>query len=104
MFRSQEKCELHIKAGAKKVLLSVPPKGSVDATIVYGVNHQSLKATDRVVSNASCTTNCLAPVAKILEESFGIKRGMMTTVHAYTNDQRSWTPHSDLCRARAAAY
>jgi len=105
VFRSQEKCELHIKAGAKKVLLSVPPKGSVDATIVYGVNHQSLKATDRVVSNASCTTNCLAPVAKVINDKFGIKRGLMTTIHAYTNDQKVIDmPHSDLRRARAAAY
>lgn len=105
VFRSQEKCELHIKAGAKKVLLSVPPKGSVDATIVYGVNHKALKATDRVVSNASCTTNCLAPVAKVINDKFGIKRGLMTTIHAYTNDQKVIDmPHSDLRRARAAAY
>lgn len=105
VFRSQEKCELHIKAGAKKVLLSVPPKGSVDAIIVYGVNHDTLKPTDRVVSNASCTTNCLAPVAKVLHEKFGIKRGLMTTIHAYTNDQKVIDmPHSDLRRARAAAY
>ena len=105
VFRSQEKCELHIKAGAKKVLLSVPPKGSVDATIVYGVNDKTLKATDKVVSNASCTTNCLAPVAKVINDKFGIKRGLMTTIHAYTNDQKVIDmPHSDLRRARAAAY
>ncbi|NLV45468.1 MAG: type I glyceraldehyde-3-phosphate dehydrogenase [Candidatus Hydrogenedentes bacterium] len=105
VFRSQEKCELHIKAGAKKVLLSVPPKGALDAIIVYGVNHETLKPEHKVVSNASCTTNCLAPVAKVLHENFGIKRGLMTTIHAYTNDQKVIDmPHSDLRRARAAAY
>ena len=105
VFRSQEKCEAHINAGAKKVLLSVPPKGKLDAVIVYGVNHETLKPTDRVVSNASCTTNCLAPVAKVLHETFGIVRGFMTTTHAYTNDQKVIDmPHSDLRRARAAAY
>lgn len=105
VFRSQEKCELHIKAGAKKVLLSVPPKGALDAIIVYGVNHETLKPEHKVVSNASCTTNCLAPVAKVLHEKFGIKRGLMTTIHAYTNDQKVIDmPHSDLRRARAAAY
>lgn len=105
VFRSQEKCELHIKAGAKKVLLSVPPKGALDAVIVYGVNHETLKPEHKVVSNASCTTNCLAPVAKVLHENFGIKRGLMTTIHAYTNDQKVIDmPHSDLRRARAAAY
>ena len=105
VFRSQEKCEAHIKAGAKKVLLSVPPKGKLDAVIVYGVNDKTLKPTDRVVSNASCTTNCLAPVAKVLHETFGIIRGFMTTTHAYTNDQKVIDmPHSDLRRARAAAY
>ncbi|OQB41712.1 MAG: Glyceraldehyde-3-phosphate dehydrogenase [Candidatus Hydrogenedentes bacterium ADurb.Bin179] len=105
VFRSQEKCEAHINAGAKKVLLSVPPKGKLDAVIVYGVNHETLKPTDRVVSNASCTTNCLAPVAKVLHETFGLVRGFMTTTHAYTNDQKVIDmPHSDLRRARAAAY
>ncbi|MGI6138958.1 MAG: type I glyceraldehyde-3-phosphate dehydrogenase [Candidatus Hydrogenedentales bacterium] len=105
VFRSKEQCELHIKAGAKKVLLSVPPKDALDAVIVYGVNHDTLKPEDKTVSNASCTTNCLAPVAKVLHENFGIKRGLMTTIHAYTNDQKVIDmPHSDLRRARAAAY
>lgn len=105
VFRTQEKCEAHIKAGAKKVLLSVPPKGALDAIIVYGVNHETLKSSDRVVSNASCTTNCLAPVAKVLHETFGIVRGFMTTTHAYTNDQKVLDmPHSDLRRGRAAAH
>jgi len=104
VFTSKEKCMLHVQAGAKKVLLSVPPKDAIDAVIVMGVNDNTLKATDIVVSNASCTTNCLAPLAKVLHETFGIKRGLMTTVHAYTNDQRVQDmPHSDLRRARAAA-
>ncbi|MBI5093972.1 MAG: type I glyceraldehyde-3-phosphate dehydrogenase [Candidatus Hydrogenedentes bacterium] len=104
VFTSKEKCMLHVQAGAKKVLLSVPPKDAVDAVIVMGVNDKTLKSTDVVVSNASCTTNCLAPLAKVLHETFGIKRGLMTTVHAYTNDQRVQDmPHSDLRRARAAA-
>ncbi|MBI2425452.1 MAG: type I glyceraldehyde-3-phosphate dehydrogenase [Candidatus Hydrogenedentes bacterium] len=105
VFRSNEKCRLHIQGGAKKVLLSVPPSDAVDAVIVMGVNDNTLKATDVVVSNASCTTNCLAPVAKILHEKFGIVRGLMTTTHAYTNDQAVLdVPHSDLRRARAAAH
>ena len=104
VFTSKEKCMLHIQGGAKKVLLSVPPKDAIDAVIVMGVNDDTLKSTDVVVSNASCTTNCLAPVAKVLHETFGIKRGLMTTVHAYTNDQKVLDmPHSDLRRARAAA-
>jgi len=104
VFRSQEACEKHIQGGAKKVLLSVPAKGKVDATIVVGVNHQTLKPAHRVVSNASCTTNCLAPMAKVLSDSFGIERGLMTTVHSYTNDQQLLDlPHKDLRRARAAA-
>ena len=104
VFRKQEECLLHVEAGAKKVLLTVPPKDAIDAIIVMGVNEKTLKASDVVVSNASCTTNCLAPVAKVLHEQFGIKRGLMTTVHAYTNDQRVLDmPHSDLRRARAAA-
>lgn len=103
VFRSKEQCLLHVQAGAKKVLLTVPPKDEVDAMIVMGVNDADLKADDVVVSNASCTTNCLAPVAKVLHEKFGIKRGLMTTVHAYTNDQPVHDqPHSDLRRARAA--
>ena len=104
VFTSKEQCLLHVQAGAKKVLLSVPPKDTVDAIIVMGVNDNTLKPTDLIVSNASCTTNCLAPVAKVLHESFGIKRGLMNTIHAYTNDQRVQDmPHSDLRRARAAA-
>jgi len=104
IFRSKELCSKHLQAGAKKVLLTVPPKGDVDAIIVMGVNDDALKADDKIVSNASCTTNCLAPVVKVLHENFGIKRGLMTTVHAYTNDQRVQDmPHSDLRRARAAA-
>jgi glyceraldehyde 3-phosphate dehydrogenase len=103
-FTTQDDCLKHIQGGAKKVLLTVPPKGEVDAIIVMGVNDETLKPTDRVISNASCTTNCLAPVAKVLHESFGIKRGLMTTVHAYTNDQKVLDmPHKDLRRARAAA-
>ena len=94
---------MHIEAGAQKVLLTVPAKDEVDATIVLGVNGDSLESSDQVISNASCTTNCLAPVAKVLNDSFGVKRGVMTTVHAYTNDQRlADVPHSDLRRARAA--
>ena len=104
VFRSKEQCLMHVKGGAKKVLLSVPPKDEVDALVVMGVNDETLKDSDVVVSNASCTTNCLAPVAKVLNEKFGIKRGLMTTIHAYTNDQPAQDmPHSDLRRARAAA-
>lgn len=103
-FTSKDDCMKHIQGGAKKVLLTVPPKGDVDAIIVMGVNDETLKPTDQVVSNASCTTNCLAPMAKVLQEKFGIKRGLMTTVHAYTNDQKVQDmPHKDLRRARAAA-
>lgn len=94
----------HIEAGAKKVILTVPAKDEPDRTIVMGVNDSDLKPTDLVVSNASCTTNCLAPVAKALNDAFGIEKGLMTTVHAYTNDQVILDlPHSDLRRARAAA-
>ena len=104
VFRTKAQCMMHVEAGAKKVLLSVPPKDAVDAIIVMGVNDDTLKASDVVVSNASCTTNCLAPVAKVLQETFGIKRGLMTTIHAYTNDQQVLDmPHSDLRRGRAAA-
>lgn len=103
-FTTKEACLKHVAAGAKKVLLSVPPKDAVDAIIVVGVNCDTLKPTDVVVSNASCTTNCLAPMAKVLHENFGIKRGLMTTVHAYTNDQQVLDmPHKDLRRARACA-
>ena len=94
----------HLDAGAKRVVLSAPAKDAPDLTVVLGVNDDQLTADMKCVSNASCTTNCLAPVAKVLEDSFGIKRGLMTTVHAYTNDQRVQDmPHSDLYRARAAA-
>lgn len=104
VFRSKEKCMMHVNAGAKKVLLSVPPDGDVDAIVVMGVNDDTLKDSDAIVSNASCTTNCLAPLAKVLHENFGITRGLMNTIHAYTSDQRLQDmPHSDLRRARAAA-
>ncbi|MBN2210514.1 MAG: type I glyceraldehyde-3-phosphate dehydrogenase [Sedimentisphaerales bacterium] len=94
----------HLKAGAKKVILTVPSKDAIDATIVMGVNDNILKAEHHCVSNASCTTNCLAPVAKVLHETFGIVQGLMTTIHAYTNDQHvADLVHSDLRRARAAA-
>lgn len=103
IFRSKESVEPHFEAGAKAVLISAPGDG-VDKTIVYGVNHLDLTANDTVVSCASCTTNCLAPVAKILLETVGIKRGFMTTVHSYTQDQRILdNSHKDLYRARAAA-
>jgi len=103
-FTSKEDCLKHIAGGAKKVLLTVPPKGDVDAIIVMGVNDNALKPTDQVISNASCTTNCLAPMAKVLHEKFGIVRGLMTTIHAYTNDQKVLDmPHKDLRRGRAAA-
>src|SRR5271167_5218846 len=93
----------HLAGGAKKVVISAPGGKDVDATIVYGVNHQTLKASHTVISNASCTTNCLAPVAKVLNDGIGIERGLMTTVHAYTNDQRLIDVyHEDLRRARSA--
>jgi len=101
-FRSRETAGAHITAGAKKVIVSAPGQ-NVDNTIVYGVNHDSLKSSDVVISNASCTTNCLAPVAKVLHESVGIEHGLMTTIHAYTNDQvLTDVLHSDLRRARSA--
>jgi glyceraldehyde 3-phosphate dehydrogenase len=94
----------HLQAGAKKVILTVPAKDEIDATIVMGVNDDTLKPEHKLVSNASCTTNCLAPIAKILDETFGIEEGFITTVHAYTNDQRlADVPHKDLRRSRAAA-
>ena len=104
LFTSSEKAHAHLDAGAKKVVISAPAKGEVK-TIVMGVNEDDYDpVTDHIVSNASCTTNCLAPVAKVILNRFGIKRGLMTTVHAYTNDQRILDfPHSDLRRARAAA-
>ncbi|ACY48683.1 type I glyceraldehyde-3-phosphate dehydrogenase [Rhodothermus marinus] len=104
IFRSREKAAQHIEAGAKKVIISAPAKGEVDATIVIGVNDHILTGKEQVVSNASCTTNCLAPMVKVLDEAFGVRRGFMITVHAYTADQRLQdAPHSDLRRARAAA-
>ena len=104
VFTKRSLLENHLKAGAKKVLLTVPAKDEIDNTIVLGVNEDTLKPEHRIVSNASCTTNCLAPMAKILDEAFGIKQGVMNTVHAYTNDQRlADVPHSDLRRSRAAA-
>ena len=104
IFRAKTQIMNHINAGAKKVVLTVPAKDEIDNTIVLGVNDSDLKDSDLIVSNASCTTNCLAPVAKVLHDSFGIKRGLMTTIHGYTNDQRILDlPHSDLRRARAAA-
>jgi len=104
VFRSKDQAMLHVQAGAKKVIITAPAKNE-DITIVMGVNHTNYDpAKHDVVSNASCTTNCLAPVAKVIDEKFGIKRGLMTTVHAYTNDQRILDlPHKDLRRARAAA-
>ena len=94
----------HLDAGARKVVLTVPAKDEIDAMIVMGVNEDALRPEHRLVSNASCTTNCLAPIAKILDESFGVEEGLMTTVHAYTNDQRlADVPHKDLRRSRAAA-
>ncbi len=103
VFRERAGLEKHLAAGAEKVLLTVPAKDEIDATIVLGVNDDELKAEHRIVSNASCTTNCLAPVAKILDESFGIEEGFITTVHAYTNDQRlADVPHKDFRRSRAA--
>ena len=104
VFRKRAQIEMHLKAGAKKVLLTVPAKDDIDNTIVLGVNDDELRPEDKIVSNASCTTNCLAPIVKVLNDSFGLKRGLMTTVHSYTNDQRLLDlPHSDLRRARAAA-
>jgi glyceraldehyde 3-phosphate dehydrogenase len=103
-FTTQADCMKHVRDTVKKVLLTVPPKGDVDAIIVMGVNDQELKPEHKIISNASCTTNCLAPMAKVIHETFGIKRGLMTTVHAYTNDQKVLDmPHKDLRRARAAA-
>ena len=103
-FTKREDLTKHIIAGARKVLLAVPAKDEIDATIVVGVNDDDLKPEHKIVSNASCTTNCLAPVAKVLHESFGIKQGLMTTIHAYTNDQKILDlPHKDLRRARAMA-
>lgn len=104
VFRTREQISWHLDAGAKKVLLTVPAKDKIDRTIVLGVNDSDLRPDDLIVSNASCTTNCLAPIAKVLHDNFGIVEGLMTTIHAYTNDQNILDlPHSDLRRARAAA-
>jgi glyceraldehyde 3-phosphate dehydrogenase len=101
---TREKLDKHLAAGAKRVILTVPPNEEIDAMIVMGVNDDTLKPEHRLVSNASCTTNCLAPIAKVLDDTFGIEEGLMTTVHAYTNDQRlADVPHKDLRRSRAAA-
>ena len=102
LFTDAAKAGAHLEAGAKRVLISAPAKG-VDLTVVFGVNHDKLTADHRIVSNASCTTNCLAPVAKVLNDTIGIERGLMTTIHAYTNDQKILDQvHSDMRRARAA--
>ena len=104
VFRKRDQAAMHLDAGAKKVIISAPAKDEVDKTVVIGVNDETLTPDDKVISNASCTTNCLAPVAKVLNDSFTITRGLMTTIHGYTNDQRILDlPHSDLRRARAAA-
>jgi glyceraldehyde 3-phosphate dehydrogenase len=103
VFSDRDKAAIHLRAGAKKVLVSAPSKGA-DITVVYGVNHERLERSHEVISNASCTTNCLAPVAKVLNDLCGISQGYMTTIHSYTNDQRILDlPHKDMRRARAAA-
>lgn len=103
LFASKEKASAHIAAGAKKVIISAPGGADVDATIVYGVNHDVLKASDTVISNASCTTNCLAPLVKPLADTLGVEHGLMTTIHSYTNDQvLTDVYHPDLRRARSA--
>ena len=103
VFRTKEKAMGHIEAGARKVVISAPAGNNVDATVVYGVNHDTLGADDQVISNASCTTNCLAPLAKPLNDTIGIEHGIMTTIHAYTNDQvLTDVFHKDLRRARSA--
>ena len=104
IFTSREKLMLHIQAGAKKVLLTAPAKDEIDATVVLGVNDNVLTGKEQFLSNASCTTNCLAPMVKVLNDAFGVDHGYMTTIHSYTNDQRLLDlPHKDLRRARAAA-
>jgi glyceraldehyde 3-phosphate dehydrogenase len=104
IFRTREKLELHLQAGAPKVLLSVPPKDKIDAVVLLGVNDEILRPEHRLVSNASCTTNSLAPMAMVLNDHFGLKKGFMTTIHSYTNDQSILDMiHSDLRRARSAA-
>lgn len=104
VFRDRVSLEKHLTAGAERVLLTVPAKDPVDATVVMGVNEETMTADAKLVSNASCTTNCLAPLVKVLDEAFGVERGLMTTIHAYTNDQSiADSPHKDLRRARHAA-
>jgi len=104
IFRDRAKIEKHLQAGAKKVVLTVPSKDEIDATIVLGVNDSALKPEHKIISNASCTTNCLAPMVRVLHDKFGVQYGLMTTIHAYTNDQRLLDmPHKDLRRARSAA-
>ncbi|MBP7850572.1 MAG: type I glyceraldehyde-3-phosphate dehydrogenase [Lentimicrobiaceae bacterium] len=104
VFRSKDKIQPHLDAGAKRVILTVPAKGEIDYTVVIGVNEDGLKPEHRIISAASCTTNCLAPMAKVLHDAFGIVEGVMTTTHAYTNDQRlADVPHKDMRRGRAAA-
>ena len=105
LFRSRAGAEKHLVAGAKKVVISAPAKDQVDATVVLGVNEHVLSGQEKIISNASCTTNCIAPMIKVIDDAFGIQSGLMTTVHAYTSDQRIQdAPHGDLRRARAAAY
>lgn len=104
VFTTRDKCSLHLEAGAQKVILTVPAKSEIDATIVLGVNDNDLKSEHKIVSNASCTTNCLAPMVKVLNDSFGVVKGLMNTIHGYTNDQNLLDfPHKDLRRSRAAA-
>ncbi len=104
-FTTKEKASAHLKGGAKKVIISAPGGKDVDATIVFGVNHKTLKASDTVISNASCTTNCLAPLVKPLHDKLGVESGLMTTIHAYTNDQvLTDVYHEDLRRARSATH
>ena len=103
LFTTREKAGLHLKGGARKVIISAPASDTVDATVVFGVNHKSLKASDQIISNASCTTNCLAPLVKPLHEKIGVESGLMTTIHSYTNDQvLTDVYHKDLRRARSA--
>jgi glyceraldehyde 3-phosphate dehydrogenase len=104
IFSSKEKLSLHLAAGAKKVILSAPPKDEIDAVIVLGVNDDMLKPEHKIISNASCTTNCLAPMVKVIDDTFGVVKGFMTTIHAFTNDQVMLDqPHKDLRRARAGS-
>jgi glyceraldehyde 3-phosphate dehydrogenase len=104
IFRQREQLQAHLNAGCSKVILTVPPKDEIDYMVVIGVNHEGLRKEHQIISNASCTTNCLAPMAKVLHENFGIELGVINTIHAYTNDQRlADVPHSDWRRSRAAA-